>query len=141
MAGNWRGRSFALMVVMATSMRWVVSFRIPQFAGSLNQFLALNTRACRLGQDSVRGICGRDVTIMGSCSCIANACLGPNFRSRSALAVLFVTLTADGNQLAPKLAPGRVGLGHNTFTRPAIDLMVRSADGVLRKAATSASAA
>jgi hypothetical protein len=28
----------------------------------------------------------------------------------------------------------RVGLGHNTFTRPAVDLIVRSADGVLRKA-------
>ena len=28
----------------------------------------------------------------------------------------------------------RVGLGHNTFTRAAIDLIVRSADGVLRKA-------
>jgi hypothetical protein len=28
----------------------------------------------------------------------------------------------------------RVGLGHNTFTQPAIDLVVRSADGVLRKA-------
>ena len=28
----------------------------------------------------------------------------------------------------------RVGLGHNTFTPPAIDLVVRSADGVLRKA-------
>lgn len=28
----------------------------------------------------------------------------------------------------------RVGLGHNTFTQPATDLIVRSADGVLRKA-------
>ncbi|MBY0514371.1 MAG: AAA family ATPase [Gemmataceae bacterium] len=28
----------------------------------------------------------------------------------------------------------RVGLGHNTFTPPAIDLVIRSADGVLRKA-------
>ena len=28
----------------------------------------------------------------------------------------------------------RVGLGHNTFTQAAIDLVVRSADGVLRKA-------
>ncbi len=28
----------------------------------------------------------------------------------------------------------RAGLGHNTFSRPAIDLIVRSADGVLRKA-------
>ena len=28
----------------------------------------------------------------------------------------------------------RVGLGHNTVTPPAIDLVVRSADGVLRKA-------
>ena len=28
----------------------------------------------------------------------------------------------------------RVGLGHNTFTRPAVDLIVRSADGVLRQA-------
>ena len=27
----------------------------------------------------------------------------------------------------------RVGLGHNTFTGPAVDLIVRSADGVLRK--------
>jgi type II secretory pathway predicted ATPase ExeA len=28
----------------------------------------------------------------------------------------------------------RVGLGHNTFTQPAIELIVRSADGVLRQA-------
>jgi len=28
----------------------------------------------------------------------------------------------------------RVGLGHNTFTVPAVELIVRSADGVLRKA-------
>ena len=28
----------------------------------------------------------------------------------------------------------RAGLGHNTFTGPAIDLIVRSADGVLRQA-------
>jgi hypothetical protein len=28
----------------------------------------------------------------------------------------------------------RVGLGHNTFTRAGLDLIVRSADGVLRKA-------
>jgi hypothetical protein len=28
----------------------------------------------------------------------------------------------------------RVGLPHNTFTQPAVDVIVRSADGVLRKA-------
>jgi hypothetical protein len=28
----------------------------------------------------------------------------------------------------------RAGLGHNTFTQPAVDLIVRSADGVLRQA-------
>jgi MSHA biogenesis protein MshM len=28
----------------------------------------------------------------------------------------------------------RVGLGHNTFTSPAVELIIRSADGVLRKA-------
>jgi MSHA biogenesis protein MshM len=28
----------------------------------------------------------------------------------------------------------RVGLGHHTFTQPAVDLIVRSADGVLRQA-------
>jgi len=28
----------------------------------------------------------------------------------------------------------KAGLGHNTFTPPAIDLVVRSADGVLRRA-------
>ena len=27
----------------------------------------------------------------------------------------------------------RIGLGHNTFTQAALDLIVRSADGVLRK--------
>jgi len=27
----------------------------------------------------------------------------------------------------------RIGLGHNTFTQGALDLIVRSADGVLRK--------
>ena len=27
-----------------------------------------------------------------------------------------------------------MGLGHNTVTQPAVDLIVRSADGVLRKA-------
>jgi len=29
---------------------------------------------------------------------------------------------------------GRGHLGHNTFTQPAVDLIVRSADGVLRQA-------
>ena len=28
----------------------------------------------------------------------------------------------------------RAGLGHNTVTQPAVDLIVRSADGVLRRA-------
>lgn len=28
----------------------------------------------------------------------------------------------------------RVGLGHNTFTSPAVELIIRSANGVLRKA-------
>jgi hypothetical protein len=28
----------------------------------------------------------------------------------------------------------RAGLGHNTFTSPAVELIIRSADGVLRKA-------
>ena len=28
----------------------------------------------------------------------------------------------------------RAGLGHHTFSRPAVDLIVRSADGVLRQA-------
>ena len=30
--------------------------------------------------------------------------------------------------------PDRAQLGHNTFTQPAVDLIVRSADGVLRQA-------
>ena len=39
---------------------------------------------------------------------------------------------ALGTQLLREL--DRVGLGHHTFTQPAVDLIVRSADGVLRKA-------
>jgi hypothetical protein len=35
-------------------------------------------------------------------------------------------------QIRPQFGPAQ--LGHNTFTQPAVDLIVRSADGVLRKA-------
>jgi len=52
-----------------------------------------------------------------------------------------VTYSVITKRLAPDDMRGfilceldRVGLGHNTFTGPAIDLVVRSADGVLRKA-------
>jgi type II secretory pathway predicted ATPase ExeA len=69
----------------------------------------------------------------------------------SLLAALDLAVNADIKSrvtysvIAKRLAPDdmrdfilreldRAGLGHNTFTQPAVDLIVRSADGVLRKA-------
>ena len=62
--------------------------------------------------------------------------LGVNqdIKSRVTYSVITKRLNADDMRDFLLRELDRVGLPHNTFTRPAIDLIVRSADGVLRKA-------
>jgi type II secretory pathway predicted ATPase ExeA len=77
-----------------------------------------------------------NLILFGQPSLLANLDLGVNQDIKSR-----VTYSVIAKRLGPDLLRDfllreldRVGLGHNTFTQPAIDLIVRSADGVLRKA-------
>jgi type II secretory pathway predicted ATPase ExeA len=62
--------------------------------------------------------------------------LGVNqdIKSRVTYSVITKRLHADDLRDFILRELDRVGLAHNTFSRPAVDLIVRSADGVLRKA-------
>ena len=62
--------------------------------------------------------------------------LGVNqdIKSRVTYSVITKRLHADDLRDFILRQLDRVGLPHNTFTRPAVDLIVRSADGVLRQA-------
>jgi MSHA biogenesis protein MshM len=62
--------------------------------------------------------------------------LGVNqdIKSRVTYSVITKRLNADAMHDFILRQLDRVGLGHNTFTRPAVDLIVRAADGVLRQA-------
>jgi MSHA biogenesis protein MshM len=77
-----------------------------------------------------------NLVLIGRPSLLAALDLGVNhdIKSRVTYSVITKRLTADalGDFILREL--DRVGLGHNTFTQPAIDLIVRSADGVLRQA-------
>jgi MSHA biogenesis protein MshM len=77
-----------------------------------------------------------NLILIGQPSLLANLGLGVNQDIKSR-----VTYSVIAKRLGPDLLRDfilreldRVGLGHNTFTQPAVDLIVRSADGVLRKA-------
>src|SRR5271168_3217443 len=77
-----------------------------------------------------------NLVLLGRPSLLAALDLGVNQDIKSRVTYSVVT-----KRLGPDLLRDfilreldRVGLGHNTFTRPAVDLIVRSADGVLRKA-------
>ena len=77
-----------------------------------------------------------NLVLLGRPSLLAALDLGVNqdIKSRVTYSVITKRLTADDMQEFLWRELDRVGLGHNTFTRPAVDLIVRSADGVLRKA-------
>lgn len=62
--------------------------------------------------------------------------LGVNhdIKSRVTYSVITKRLNADDMREFILRELDRAGLGHNTFTGPAIELIVRSADGVLRQA-------
>jgi len=77
-----------------------------------------------------------NLVLIGQPRLLANLDLGVNhdIKSRVTYSVVTKRLTADSLREFLLRELDRVGLGHNTFTQPAVDLIVRSADGVLRKA-------
>jgi type II secretory pathway predicted ATPase ExeA len=77
-----------------------------------------------------------NLVLIGQPRLLANLDLGVNLdiKSRVTYSVVTKRLTADSLRDFLLRELDRVGLGHNTFTQPAVDLIVRSADGVLRKA-------
>jgi type II secretory pathway predicted ATPase ExeA len=77
-----------------------------------------------------------NLVLIGQPSLLASLDLGVNqdIKSRITYSVITKRLNADDLRDFLLRELDHVGLGHNTFTRPALDLIVRSADGVLRKA-------
>lgn len=77
-----------------------------------------------------------NLLLIGQPRLLANLDLGVNhdIKSRVTYSVITKRLNADSLRDFLLRELDRVGLGHNTFTQPAVDLIVRSADGVLRKA-------
>ena len=77
-----------------------------------------------------------NLILVGRPSLLADLDLGVNhdIKSRVTYSVITKRLHADDMRDFILRELDCVGLGHHTFTRPAIDLIVRSADGVLRQA-------
>jgi MSHA biogenesis protein MshM len=77
-----------------------------------------------------------NLVLIGQPRLLANLDLGVNHDIKSRVTYSVITKRLNSDSLRDFLLRelDRVGLGHNTFTQPAVDLIVRSADGVLRKA-------
>jgi len=77
-----------------------------------------------------------NLVLIGRPNLLANLDLGVNadIKSRVTYSVITRRMNPDAMRDFLLRELDRVGLGHNTVTPPAIDLIVRSADGVLRKA-------
>ena len=77
-----------------------------------------------------------NLVLIGRSNLLATLDLGVNqdIKSRVTYSVITKRLNSDDMRAFILRELDRAGLGHNTFTPPAIDLIVRSADGVLRKA-------
>lgn len=77
-----------------------------------------------------------NLVLVGQPSLLAALDLGVNSDMKSRVTYSVITKRQNPDDLRGFLLRelDRVGLGHNTLTDPAIDLIVRSADGVLRKA-------
>jgi MSHA biogenesis protein MshM len=77
-----------------------------------------------------------NLILIGQPSLLAALDLGVNqdIKSRVTYSVIAKRLGPDAVRDFIMRELDRVGLGHNTFTQPAVDLIVRSAEGVLRKA-------
>jgi len=77
-----------------------------------------------------------NLILIGRPNLLAALDLGVNhdIKSRVTYSVITQRLHPDAMRDFLRGELDRVGLPHNTFTNPAVDLIVRSADGVLRKA-------
>jgi type II secretory pathway predicted ATPase ExeA len=77
-----------------------------------------------------------NLVLVGRPNLLAHLDLGVNhdIKSRVTYSVIVKRLGPDAMRDFLLREFDRAGLGHNTFTKPAVDLVVRSADGVLRKA-------
>jgi type II secretory pathway predicted ATPase ExeA len=77
-----------------------------------------------------------NLILIGRPNLLAALDLGVNqdIKSRVTYSVITKRLGPDAVREFIRRELDRAGLGHNTFTAPAIDLIVRSADGVLRQA-------
>lgn len=77
-----------------------------------------------------------NLILVGQPSLLANLDLGVNqdIKSRVTYSVIAKRLNVDDMRGFILRELDRAGLGHNTFAQPAVDLIVRSSDGVLRKA-------
>jgi type II secretory pathway predicted ATPase ExeA len=77
-----------------------------------------------------------NLILLGRPTLLANLDLGVNhdIKSRVTYSVITKRLGPDALRDFILRELDRAGLPHHTFTRPAVDLIVRSADGVLRKA-------
>lgn len=77
-----------------------------------------------------------NLVLIGRPHLLANLDLGVNhdIKSRVTYSVITKRMNPDAMRDFLLRELDRVGLGHNTVTQPAVDLIVRSADGVLRKA-------
>lgn len=77
-----------------------------------------------------------NLVLIGRPTLLADLDLGVNqdIKSRVTYSVIAKRLGPDATRDFVLRELDRVGLAHNTFTQPAIELVVRSADGVLRKA-------
>jgi MSHA biogenesis protein MshM len=77
-----------------------------------------------------------NLILIGRTSLLADLDLGVNhdIKSRITYSAIVKRLGPDALREFILRELDHAGLGHNTFTPPAIDLVVRSADGVLRKA-------
>ena len=77
-----------------------------------------------------------NLVLLGRPNLLAALDLGVNhdIKSRVTYSVITKRLGPDAMRDFILRELDRVGLGHNTFTRPAVDLIVRAADGVLRQA-------
>lgn len=76
-----------------------------------------------------------NLVLVGQPNLLANLDLGVNqdMKSRVTYSVITKRLNPDDMRAFIHRELDRIGLGHNTFTQAAIDLVIRSGDGVLRK--------
>jgi MSHA biogenesis protein MshM len=77
-----------------------------------------------------------NLVLIGQPNLLANLNLGVNQDIKSRVTYSVITKRLGPDQMREFILHelDRVGLGHNTFTSPAVELIIRSADGVLRKA-------